>query len=240
MAPLAPKVGRRTDALSKARIVEAALAILDAEGEDALTFRALAARLATGSGALYGHVADKAALLEAAADAAMLPAVSTAAEGAAGAETGLRAAIRAVALAAFDAVYARPWLGAQLSRDPAQPAMLRLYEALGGPLMVPGVPEAERFDAWSALTLYVLGAAAQSAARGRDLPPGTDRAALLAATADRWSALDPQAYPFGRWVAARLRDHDDRAQFLAGVDLILAGIEAGREVGVTDVTAQES
>ena len=44
---------RRTDALSKARIVEAAIKILDDEGEGALTFRALAARLATGSGAIY-------------------------------------------------------------------------------------------------------------------------------------------------------------------------------------------
>ena len=34
---------RRTDALSKERIVEAAIEILDADGESALTFRALAA-----------------------------------------------------------------------------------------------------------------------------------------------------------------------------------------------------
>jgi len=37
---------RRADALSKDRIVEAAIEILDADGESALTFRALAARLA--------------------------------------------------------------------------------------------------------------------------------------------------------------------------------------------------
>ena len=59
---------RRADALSKERIVEAAIEILDAEGEDALTFRALAARLATGSGAIYWHVADKHDLLAAATD----------------------------------------------------------------------------------------------------------------------------------------------------------------------------
>src|ERR1700761_2111728 len=56
---------RRTDALSKARIVEAAIEILDRDGEGALTFRALAARLATGSGALYWHVANKGDLLAA-------------------------------------------------------------------------------------------------------------------------------------------------------------------------------
>src|SRR3954467_13184410 len=46
---------RRTDALSKERIVETAIEILDAEGENALTFRALTTRLATGAGAIYWH-----------------------------------------------------------------------------------------------------------------------------------------------------------------------------------------
>lgn len=31
-------------------------------------------------------------------------------------------------------------------------------------------------------------------------------------------------HPFVHTVAAQLREHDDRAQFLAGIDLILAGI----------------
>ena len=59
---------RRADALSKERIVEAAIEILDTDGEGALTFRALTARLATGSGALYWHVANKNELLTAATD----------------------------------------------------------------------------------------------------------------------------------------------------------------------------
>ena len=40
--------------------------------------------------------------------------------------------------------------------------------------------------------------------------------------------LDPDDYPFTRAVAAQLRDHDDREQFLAGIDLILAGIRSDR------------
>src|ERR1700761_4054738 len=67
MKPKTQRPERRTDALSKERIVEAAIAILDADGDAALTFRALATRLATGSGALYWHVADKNDLLAAAA-----------------------------------------------------------------------------------------------------------------------------------------------------------------------------
>ncbi|KLI97725.1 hypothetical protein WQ59_22870 [Streptomyces sp. KE1] len=40
--------------------------------------------------------------------------------------------------------------------------------------------------------------------------------------ATRRTAADP--YPFTREVAGQLRVHDDEAEFLAGVDLILAGI----------------
>src|ERR1700760_4986994 len=49
MTTESPRTERRADALSKARIVEAAIGLLDEGGESALTFRALAGRLATGS-----------------------------------------------------------------------------------------------------------------------------------------------------------------------------------------------
>jgi AcrR family transcriptional regulator len=65
MANRTQRAERRTDALSKDRIVEAAIGILDTEGEGALTFRALTARLATGAGAIYWHVASKSELLAA-------------------------------------------------------------------------------------------------------------------------------------------------------------------------------
>ena len=60
---------RREGALSRERIVGAAIALLDDEGEPGLTFRALATRLATGPGAIYWHIANKSELLLAASDA---------------------------------------------------------------------------------------------------------------------------------------------------------------------------
>ncbi len=92
MAQGTPRTDRRTEALSKERIVEAAIGILDAAGEDGLTFRTLAARLATGSGAIYWHVADKNELLAAAADHVVARATGRAADGA-----DPRGAIRALA-----------------------------------------------------------------------------------------------------------------------------------------------
>lgn len=219
MAIRPQRARRRTDALSKERIVAAAIELLDAEGESALTFRALAASLGTGSGALYWHVAGKDELLAAATDDVIARVLTEVSGG-----TTPRAAIRAVASGVFDAIDAHPWVGAQLSREPWQPAILRILEGVGGKLQALGVPEEAQFDAATALVSYLLGLAGQYAAGARLLPRDTDRTTFLATVAARWAQLDPAEYPFVHRVTTQLRDHDDREQFLAGIDLILAGI----------------
>jgi AcrR family transcriptional regulator len=219
MAATTKRAQRRTDALSKERIVEAAIGILDAEGEGALTFRALTARLATGSGAIYWHVANKNDLLAATTNDVIARVMT---EVAGGAEP--RQAIRAVALGVFDAIDAHPWVGAQLSREPWHSAMLRIFEGIGEQLGALGVPERAQFDCASALLNYILGLAGQYAAGSRLIPRGTDRTAFLATFAAQWAQLDPAEYPFVRQVAPQLPEHDDREQFVAGIDLILAGI----------------
>ncbi|MBI0381492.1 TetR family transcriptional regulator, partial [Streptomyces albiflaviniger] len=57
MATRTRRTQRRTEALSRERIVEAAVELLDTAGEGGLTFRALTERPATGPGAIYWHVA---------------------------------------------------------------------------------------------------------------------------------------------------------------------------------------
>lgn len=212
---------RRADALSKERIVEAAIEILDADGESALTFRALAARLATGSGAIYWHVADKGELLAAATDEVIARVMTGVV-----ADAEPRAAIRTIALGVFDAIDAHPWVGAQLTREPWRPALLQVFEGIGGRLQTLGVPARAQFDAASTLLSYIVGVGGQNAANARLARDAgrTDRSAFLGKVADRWSELPAYEYPFLRHVAAQMRDHDDREQFLAGVDLILAGI----------------
>ena len=223
MATRAQRTERRADALSKERIVEAAIEILDADGEGALTFRALAARLATGAGAIYWHVASKNDLLAAATDDVIARVMT---EVVSGAEP--RDAIRAIASGVFDAIDAHPWVGAQLSREPWQPAVLQVFEGVGGQLQALGVPERAQFDCASALLNYILGLAGQYAAGARLVPREMGRSAFLATVAARWAQLDPAQYPFVRQVATQLPGHDDREQFLAGVNLILAGIAAVR------------
>jgi len=212
---------RRADALTRERIVEAAIGLLDAEGETGLTFRALAARLETGHGAIQWHVANKGELLKAATDDVITRAMAEVVRG-----TQPREAIRAIASGVFDAIDAHPWVGAELSREPWQSALLQIFEGVGGQLQALGVPGPAQFDCASAILSYTLGLAGQYAAGVRLIARDTDRAAFLATLAAHWEQLDPAQYPFTRQAATRLREHDDREQFLAGIDLILTGVMA--------------
>jgi AcrR family transcriptional regulator len=211
---------RRTGGLSRELIVKTAAELLDADGETALTLRALTARLNTGYGAIYHHVANRSDLLAAATDDIIAGVMTSVVI-----DADPREALRAVALGLFDAIDAHPWVGAQLSREPWRPALLEVYESIGSLLDALGVPEQALFDAAGALMNYVLGVAAQNVANTRVLADNdADRSAFLGTVAARWSQLDPDKYPFVHKATTRLREHDDREQFLTGIDIFLAGI----------------
>jgi len=215
---------RRTDGLSRELIVRTATEILDNGGESALTLRALTIRLSTGYGAIYHHVADKSDLLAAATDDVITSVLSGTV-----ADADPRETLRRLALGLFDAIDAHPWVGAALSRQPWRPALLDFYESIGRLLDALAVPEKARFDAAGTLMNYVLGVAAQNAANARHLTDSDmDRTAFLDAAATRWARLNPSQYPFVHAAVTRLREHDDREQFLAGIDIFLTGIAALR------------
>lgn len=213
---------RREESLSRDRIVAAAIALLDKSGEDGLTFRALSESLATGAGAIYWHVANKSELLTAACDAIIARTMNAVVAGATP-----EATLRDVALGLFDAIDAHPWVGSALMRIPGQLPMIRIIERIGQQVRALGVREAAQWAAVGTLLNYILGVGGQNAANGqlaraRDI----DRADFLENVATAWSALDPAEYPFTRSLAEKLRSHDDRQDFLAGLDLILSGIKS--------------
>jgi AcrR family transcriptional regulator len=215
---------RREDSLSRERIIEASIALLDSSGESGLTFRALSERLATGPGAIYWHIDDKSDLLTAACDAIIARTMNEPSPSATP-----EAAIRALALGMFDAIDAHPWVGSALTRAPGQLPMVRILEGIGRQVRALGVPDETQWAVVSALLSYILGVSAQNAANAhlaRELD--ADRDNFLGEVAAMWSELDPDEYPFTRSVAGQLRAHDDRVDFLAGIDLILRGIESGR------------
>lgn len=209
--------------LSRERIIDAAIALLDADGADGFTFRALAERLATGAGAIYWHVAGKDELLGAACDAI----VAAALEAGGTREAAPRDAIQAIGMSLFDAIDAHPWVGAELARVPGAMPLVRILEGIGRQVRAIGVPEAALWLVTSTLLHCILGVAGQNAANGQAARArGSVRAAALGAVADAWAGLDADAYPFTRSVAHQMRSHDDRADFAAGLDLILAGVAA--------------
>ena len=135
-----------------------------------------------------------------------------------------REAIRAIARGVFDAIDAHPWVNAQLSREPWS-ELLQLFEDIGHQIQALKVPETAQFDCASALVNYILGMAQQNAANARLLQGNTGRTAFLEAVTARWTEHGPTTYPFVHRIAAQLREHDDREQFLTGIDIFLAGIE---------------
>lgn len=215
---------RREDALSRDRIVEAAIELLDSTGEAGLTFRALSERLATGPGAIYWHVANKGELLVAACDAVIAEVMDAHTAGDTPADT-----IRSLALGMFDAMDEHPWIGTALLQSAGQLPTVRLFECLGQQLRALDVPRSREWATASALLHYVLGVGGQNAAnrvsaQSREI----DREDFLGEVASAWAALDERDYPFTRSMASQLGAHDDREDFLAGIDLILGGIAARR------------
>lgn len=211
---------RREESLSRERIIDASIELLDSEGEAGLTFRALSERLATGPGAIYWHIADKSDLVTAACEAIVVRTLETCAGG-----RSPVAAIRALALGLFDAIDAHPWVGSALMDSAGQQPIVRIVERIGQQVRALGVPARKQWAAVSALFHYILGVSGQNAANtqyGR--ARGLDRSDFLDAMSTVWSQLDADEFPFARSMSSQLRAHDDRRDYLAGIDLILAGI----------------
>jgi AcrR family transcriptional regulator len=215
---------RREESLSRDRIIEASIALLDHSGEGGLTFRTLSERLATGPGAIYWHIANKSELLTAACDAIVARTMNAPVIGATP-----EATIRALALGMFDAIDAHPWVGSALTHAPGQLPMVRILERIGQQVRALGVPDDTQWAVVSALLSYILGVSGQNAANAQFARAHRlDRSNFLEAVSTVWSQLDPDQYPFTRSVAGQLRTHDDRMDFLAGIDLILSGIDSSQ------------
>lgn len=216
---------RREDSLSRDQIVLAAVALLDEAGENGLTFRALSERLATGPGAIYWHVTDKSDLLTAACDAVVAATLTGLPAG-----KSSRRALCELALGLFDALDVHPWVGSALMRAPGQLPMVRILERIGQQVRALSVPKNREWKAVSALLSYILGVSGQNAANTHFArAQGLDRDTFLDSVASTWSQLDGAEFPFTKSVARDLAGHDDRADYLAGIELILDGLQSAAD-----------
>lgn len=206
-------------------VITEAVALLDDAGESALTFRALAGRLGGGVASIYWYVSSKEELLDRASDH-VLAAVLADTEKLDASQDPIEA-IRAIAVTLFDAIVDRPWLAAYFMRDTgAQPNALRLYERLGQQVLRLDLSPRESFHAVSAVLGFVIGIAADL---GQQPPQEVRDGAVaeeeyMARFIDQWRGLDPQEFPFVHHIVDEFAGHDDREQFRAGLDLLLAGL----------------
>ncbi|MEU9095485.1 TetR/AcrR family transcriptional regulator [Streptomyces sp. NPDC087901] len=206
-------------------VLTAAVALLDEAGAPALTLRALAARLGTGVGSIYWYVSGKDDLLDRAIDH-VLGGVLTAVEGQNDSGDPIDD-LRVMAVTLFDAVVDRPWLGAHFMRNiNVEGNALRLYEELGQRTLRLGLTPRQRFHAVSAIVGVVV---ANAADLGQEPPQEVvdglvGREEFLGRYAETWRALDAEKYPFVHDIVDEFDGHDDKEQFLAGLELTLAGL----------------
>ncbi|WP_327680858.1 TetR/AcrR family transcriptional regulator [Kitasatospora sp. NBC_00458] len=210
-------------ALTPQRIAEAAVALADAEGLEAVTMRRLATALGVAPMAAYRYVSGKDELLELMVDSvhAELPLDRTG--------TDWRATMRALALALRAMNLAHPWTvrAGTLALTPNQLAVPEhAFAALAGH----GLDADTTMAVFRTVTDYVRGSVAtevglQTWQREQGWPDGD---ATRAALAPRMTWLmSTGRYPaYGRYLTEATRKDDPDWQFETGLDCVLDGIAA--------------
>jgi AcrR family transcriptional regulator len=214
----------RRRGLTRERVVAEALAVISADGVDALSMRGLAGRLGVVPGALYRHVRSKEQLDDLILDG-VLAEVDCQADDSltwTGQVTALAQRLRSV-LENHSGI-----AGLLKTRDPISPHSLALAEAFLAPLHAAGLPGRQAAFAYRLIYDYTLGFAIShrtSASEQRVQDAATRRelhAFLRSLPADRFPVL------------AALGEHvwsSDRDQrFTVGLQIIISGIQATRSV----------
>jgi AcrR family transcriptional regulator len=178
-----PRHSLSLDRATPGRIAEAALALVDEGGTEALTFRALAARLDISLASLQRRCTDLAGLLDLCTDhlAARLPDIEPGTDWATATETRFTALYRL--LAAHPGLVAlrgaRPWLGSNLLARLAEPQLADNLAA--------GMTPEEAITSYRRMYLLTLGSASFVDHR--------EPKAAQAATRTALAALDPEEFP---------------------------------------------
>jgi AcrR family transcriptional regulator len=204
--------------LTRDRVVQAAVAIADDVGVDALSMRKLARELGYEVMSLYNHVANKDDLLDAMVDA-------VAAEITVASNDDWKTAVRSIATSAHDALLRHPWASALWSNRWPGPMRLRHMESILVALEGAGLP-AEAVDmGFHAITMHVQGFTLQKVSFG--LAAKLDESAarfLREVPADEYPRLTGH-------VQYHLAGSSQPGAFGFVLDLILEGLERSRDAG---------
>ena len=205
--------------LSRERIVDTAIALVDAEGLDALTMRRLGAELGMDPMAVYYYVPNKAALLDAVVEAVMAEIDLGVDDPSKPAEERLVRAAQAYAEALVRHGNALPLL---LTRGPATPAALAPVELMVAILRCGGLSLEHAVAGMNVMTAAVRGYAAIIVNEMADHDHG-DVEGLVA-------LASPEEFPHLSEAAAEPQP-DPQAQFEFGLKAIAIGLLGVRGAG---------
>jgi AcrR family transcriptional regulator len=201
----------RKPLLSRERIVSEALALIDADGLQAVSTRRLAARLGVSGPSLYNHFRTMDDILDAAADSVVAEVdLSMFFESADG--TDWRAALLAWARSYRAALAAHPNIVPFLAQGPGRrPAGLRMADAVFGGMVGAGWPPAHATRIGALMRYFVAGSALGSFARG---------------FVDDPAAYDPADYPhLGQaHLLAAAQPQVDEGAFETGLRALVDGL----------------
>ncbi|PFG43733.1 TetR family transcriptional regulator [Isoptericola jiangsuensis] len=224
-----------TRALTRDRVLDAAVALADDDGLAALTMRGVAARLGVEAMSLYHHLPGKKdELLDGLIDvvAAQVAAALADRPPAEDGEGAWVAEVRARCLAARTVMLAHPWAPPLLaSRSGIRPAVFQLYEDVLGVMVRGGCSYHLAHRAMHALGSMVLGFTQELFAPGG----GDDAEATEAETEAMAAALPYTAAMVAAEVHAAgdptLGWCDSQTEFEFTLDLLLGGLERARVAG---------
>ncbi len=246
--------GRRRASLSVDAIVETAIAMLDREGAARLTLRGLAGTLDSGVASLYWYASGKDELMAMVADEvlgralaelealrvagrstpeqfAQLPAPEPDRRTSARTREAL-VDLRRLSLCLFAQMLEHLWLAEQLMHaGPDEENALRTWECAGQILQRMELSTSQQFHASMAVTNYASGVGAEISQRQAQRNE-QDAEQMFREQLERWEHASTQDFPFVHSVLGEFRRHDGRAEYAAGLDLLLSGI--GRQTWSAD------
>jgi AcrR family transcriptional regulator len=224
---MAKSRSRKRRPLTRDRILDAAVALADRDGIEAVTMRRLGQELDVEAMSLYKHVADKDDVLAGIADriAASFQLPSP--------KRPWRSAIRECAIAAHGVLLRHPWAGPLLeSQIEPGPARLAYLDAVVGVLHGAGFSLPDVAHAFGALDSHLYGFTMQVVSWPFDTEDLPDMAAEMVETlpADRY----PNLIAIGAMVATS--GQGIPVDFTFGLDLLLDGLE--RRLAATAVAPE--
>lgn len=202
--------------LSPQRIVDAAMVMLDRDGEKGFSMRRLAAELDADPMALYHHIPNRRTLMQAVLDALMRDCALPQPEG------SWQTRVRALCHALRDLAHRHPGcFQVYVSFEDWVPAEHRVYEAFYAALRDGGFPSSANVRAARLLFAYVETFAIDEITGWLAAMDEEERAALA-------RSLEGGAFPVSESLIADITEMDVDDEFAFGLDVLLRGLEAER------------